>query len=144
MKITENQEIKCLASFQSCSTSLNSAIGTDPSQDEPKHEVDVGVLLVTTEAIHLTSFHWLCDHVSDKSANNQITLLQPMSNLVELENVTKTTFTLSFMEELENTLEKWNFVFESYPRIAYTLECIDEIWQKIFCVPLISDDQILS
>lgn len=145
MKLTDGHELKCLALFQSCVTSMNSATGTDPSQDEPKLKVDVGILIVTTESIHLTTnFHWLCENIGDKMLSNRVTITQPMSNLVELENVTKTTFTLCFMDELENTLEKWNLVVDSYPRIARTLECIDEIWQKIFCVPLINDDQILS
>lgn len=69
---------------------------------------------------------------------------QPMNNLVELENVTRSSFTLNFMDELENTIEKWRFALESYPRIARTLHTIDDIWQQIFCVPLISDDQILN
>lgn len=102
------------------------------------------MLFVTAESIHMsTNFNWLCDNISERFGD-QITLTQPMSNLVELENVTMTSFTLSFMDELENTIEKWRFTFESYPRIANTLEIIDSIWREIFCVPLISDDQILS
>lgn len=99
-------------------------------------------MFVTSEAIHLTTnFNWLCDFVSSDAP---ITLTQPMTNLVELENVTLSSFTLSFMDELENTIEKWRFRFESYPRIAYTLEVVDSIWREIFCVPLITDDQILN
>lgn len=101
--------------------------------------------MVTPEAISFTtSFQWLCDNVSDKVFDNQVMLTQPMSNLVELESVTKSSFTLNFMDELENRVEKWKFAFESYPRIAKTLHEIDAIWSKIFSVPLINDDQILS
>lgn len=146
MKITDQKELRFLAVFQTCATSINSATETDSSQDVPKMSIGCGVLLITTEAIHLsTSFQWLCDNISDKMLSNPGTqLTQPMSNLVELENVTNTTFTLNFMDELENTIEKWRFEFESYPRIARTLESIDVIWRKIFCVPFINDDQILS
>lgn len=146
MKITDQKEVKCLAIFQTCATAINSATDSDSSQDVPKVSVGIGVLIVTTEAIHLTtSFQWLCDNISDKMLSNSVTeLTQPMSNLVELENVTKSTFTLNFMDELENTIEKWKFEFESYPRIAKTLDAIDAIWRKIFCVPFINDDQILS
>ena len=144
-KLTDQNELKYLAVFQSCATFLSSATESDASQEIPKASVDFGCLAVTPEAIHLTtSFQWLCDNISDKMFSNRITLTQPMSNLVELENVTKRTFTLSFMDELENTIEKWRFLFESYPRIRNTLEEVDKIWRKVFCVPLINDDQILS
>lgn len=145
MKITDQHELKCLGIFLSCATSIASATDTESSQNIPKTEFECGTLLVTEEAIHLTTnFNWLCEYVADKDPNNLSSMTQPMSNLVELENVTKNNFTLNFMDELENTIEKWRFEFESYPRIAPTLEAIDEIWRKIFCVPLISDDQRLS
>lgn len=141
-KIAEitSSNLRSLAVFQSCSTSLSSSTETENSEEISKASLGIGVIFVSSEAIHLTtSFDWLCD-VANETQSTIIT--QPMSNLVELEDVTMTTFTLSFMDELENTIEKWRFKFESYPRIAETLETIDEIWQKIFCVPLI--DQILS
>lgn len=120
-----------------------SATETENSEEIPKASFGIGVIFVTSESIHLTTdFSWLCDN--SERFLGQATLTQPMSNLVELENVTRTSFTLSFMDELENTIEKWRFTFESYPRIAHTLEIIDSIWREIFCVPLISDDQILS
>lgn len=98
-------------------------------------------MFVTSDAFLITTnVSWLCDNASEMHP----TIAQPMTNLVELENVTLTSFTLSFMDELENTIEKWRFKFESYPRIAQTLEIIDGIWRELFCVPLISDDQILS
>lgn len=145
LKITDQSDVKCLSIIQSCTTSLASATASDPSQDVPKAKTEVAALLVTADAIHLTtSFGWLCENIADKMFSNRATMSQPMTNLVELENVTLSTFTLSFMDELENTIEKWRFVFESYPRIAATLETIDDIWRKIFSVPLINDDQILS
>lgn len=145
MRITDRNELKSLSIFQSCATSISSATDSDTSNDTPKTSVAIGALIVTSEAIHLTTnFNWLCDYALDKLPNNHVTLTQPMSNLVELENVTKTTFTLNFMDELENTIEKWKLVFISYPNIARTLETIDAIWSKLFCVPLINDDQILS
>lgn len=144
-RLLNQHDLKCMAVFTSCATSISSATDSDQSQDSPKLCVKYGTLLVTTDEIHFTtSFRWLCDYYGDKMSNNHQTLTQPMSNLVELESVTKTTFTLNFMDELENTIEKWRLSFESYPRIARTLDTIDGIWQKIFCVPLINEDQILS
>lgn len=150
MKLTQQNELKSLAIFHSCKTSIGSSISsdTDTSEDQPKISVGYGAILVTTEAIILTTnFQWLCDNINDKMFCNDVnvTLTQPMNNLVELEDVTKSTFTLSFLDELENTIEKWKFVFESsYPRIVATLETIDSIWQKIFSVPLINDDLTLG
>lgn len=145
MTITDEKELECLAIFQSCATYVNVANETELSPDVPKANFGCGVLLVTSEAIHLTtSFHWLCENISDRVCGNQVALTQPMSNLVELENVTRSSCTLNFMDELENRVEKWRFAFESYPRIARTLYAIDEIWSKVFSVPLINDDQILS
>ena len=145
MNITDDKEIKCIAIFQSCATYLNVANETESLPDVPKTNVGCGTMLVTSEAIHLTTnFNWLCENINDKLSSHHVSLTQPMSNLVELENVTKTSCTLNFMDELENKVEKWKFVFESYPRIAKTLFAIDEIWSKIFSVPLINDDQILS
>lgn len=145
MTITDDKELKCIAIFQSCATYENNANETETFPDVAKTSVGCGALLVTTETIQITtSFHWLCDNISDKMFSNQVTLTQPMSNLVELENVTRASCTLNFMDELENKVEKWRFVFESYPRIAKTLYAIDDIWSQIFSVPLINDDQILS
>lgn len=147
MRITNSCEVKGLAVFQSCITSITSATDSESSQSVPKAKVDIGVLIITTEAIHLsTNFQWLCDNISDKMFSGQVSqpISQPMNNLVELENVTRSSFTLNFMDELENTIEKWRFALESYPRIARTLHTIDAIWQQIFCVPLINDDQMLN
>lgn len=146
MKLAEQNELKSLAIFHSCETSIGSSIASDNDipEDQPKRSIGCGAILVTTQAIILTTnFQWLCDNINDKMNSNdaKITLTQPMNNLVELEDVTRTNFTLNFMDELENTIEKWKFVVDSsYLRIVTTLETIDSIWQKIFCVPLINDD----
>lgn len=150
MRITQQNELLSMAIFLSCKTSIGSSIAsdTDTHDEHPQISVERGTLIVTTEAIILTTnFQWLCDNITDKTINNNlaVTLTQPMSNLVELEDVTETTFTLSFMDELESTIEKWRFVFDSsFLRIATTLKTIDSIWQKIFCVPLLNDDLILA
>lgn len=148
LKLTNQNELRYLSLFTSCCTSLSSATETEGEEAVPQKSVKFGVLLVTTEAIHLTTnFQWLCEanrnNNNNKLSENYVTLTQPMTNLVELEDLTKTSFTLSFMDELENTIEKWKLTFDSYARIAKTLEIIDEIWRKIFCLPLVSEDQII-
>lgn len=146
LDITKQFELKYLALYKSCNTSVSSATDVNVEM-EPKKSIDCGILVVTTEAIHLTTnFGWLCESVSTRAVNecNHIVKTQPMTNLVELEGVTKESFTFIFMNELENTIEKWKLTFDSYSRIAKLLEVTDEIWRKIFCLPLISEEQILS
>lgn len=143
MKITDNNELKCLSMFKSCNTSICSAQDADSEEAKPLKNLACGMMLVTKEAIHLvTNFRWLFDNV--EIGNNNDILTQPMTNLVELDNLTNSSFTLNFMDELENTIEKWRFAYESYTRIGKTLEVIDGIWQQIFCLPLIPEDHIFS
>ncbi|KAG5684856.1 hypothetical protein PVAND_014066 [Polypedilum vanderplanki] len=144
MKITNNNEIKYFAIFTACNTSISSA--TNDEETVPQKSLKSGVLLVTLEAIYCTTnFQWLCSFENaNNKINNNVTLVQPMTNLVELENLTKNSFTLNFMDELENTIEKWKIAFDSFLRISKTLEIIDEIWRTIFCMPLVSiEDQLL-
>lgn len=145
MKLTNQCELRYLSVFLSCSTFISSATTSDTEENPvPQKAMKCGTLFVTTEAIHLTTnFQWLSDSSNKTSDNNSVTLVQPLTNLVELENLTKTSFTLNFMDELENTIEKWKITFDSNSRIAKTLEIIDSIWRNIFCLPLINDDQKL-
>lgn len=112
---------------------------------EPLRSINCGIIVVTTEAIHLTTdFQWLCESISSKATDNHIFKMQPMTDLVELKNLTKDSFTFIFMNELDSTVEKWKLSFDSCQRINQLLEVTDEIWRKIFCLPLVSEDQIVS
>lgn len=139
MNITGSNELKCLSVFKSCNTSICSSQSSDIEEEaKPLKSLNIGMMLVTNEAIHLvTNFRWLCE---DNSLINDEILTQPMTNLVELDNLTNSSFTLNFMDELENTIEKWRFTFESYSRIVKTLEIIDEIWKQIFSLSLLPDE----
>lgn len=140
MRITDNNELKYLSVFKSCKTTICSSQDADTVEGTPLKSLDHGMMLVTTEAIHLvTNFRWLCDNAE---VNNDEVLTQPMTNLVELDNLTNSSFTLNFMDELENTIEKWRFTYESYSRIGKSLETIDEIWRQIFCVNLLPEDYL--
>lgn len=140
MIITKNNSLKYLSLFQSCEISLNSS--TQAEEVTAPHKIlSCGIMLVTTEAIHLvTNFRWLCNDSSNNNSSDDI-LTQPMTNLVELDNLTKSSFVLNFMDELENTIEKWKFTYDSNVRIRSTLEVIDGIWRQIFCLPLLPDDE---
>lgn len=136
MRITDNNELKYLSIFKSCNTSICSSQDADTLEGTPLKSLKYGMMLVTTEAIHLvTNFKWLCDNA--EVASNEDILTQPMTNLVELDNLTNHSFTLNFMDELENTIEKWRFTYESYSQISKSLEVIDGIWMEIFKMPLL-------
>lgn len=141
MTITKHNQINYLSSFIACKITLSSSTesSTDTEDVAPTKTLGYGVMLVTNEAIHLTNFKWLCEN----SDQNYDVLTQPITNLVELDNLTNSSFTLIFMNELENTIEKWRFSYESYLRICKALYAIDEIWKKIFSLSLLPDDQPL-
>jgi hypothetical protein len=132
MIITNSNPLKCLSFFESCEISLYSSTQAEEAT-APSKILPCGVMLVTTEAIHLvTNFRWLCNDNSSNNNSSDEILTQPMNNLVELDNLTTSSFVLNFMDELKNTIEKWKFVYDSNVRIKNTLDIIDGIWGRIF------------
>lgn len=138
MKIgNNNEDIKTMAAFKTCQIMVSQSDNTSIA-NIPKKIMYFGALSVSENSLILnTNFNWLCD----KNSIDMEVINQPMTNLVELENVTESSFVLSFMDETDNTIEKWQFTFESRQRIFETLTIIGKIWEELFCVPLISTDQ---
>lgn len=138
-------DLKYVAIFSSCSSSVMSATDSSNSAETQKSRMKVGSIFVFLDYIHVTSsFEWICDNISEQAFTNHLIMRQPISNLVDLENLTDSSFTLNFIDELEDTLEKWKFTFESNSQIIHLLKSIDDIWQKIFCISLLSDDQMMK
>lgn len=141
MSIAKHNQIKYLSVFIGCKIYLSSSTETSTDSEEaaPIRTLSYGAMLVTNEAIHLiTNFKWLCEN----SDQNCEVLTQPITNLVELDNLTNSSFTLIFMNELESTIEKWRFSYDSYVRICKTLHEIDDIWKQIFSLSLLPEDQL--
>lgn len=139
----EETDIKCVGIFKSCNSSIQSATDSDNSEVSSKTKLKLGAIFVTSESIHVTSnFKWICDNVDERVYTKNPKLSQPMSNLVELENLTDSSFTLNFIDELNDTLEKWKFTFESGKQILYLLRIVDEIWEKYFRLHLLNEDQL--
>lgn len=138
MKIgNNNEDIKTMAVFKTCQIMISQSDNTSIANN-PKKTIYFGALSVSENSLMLTTnFNWLCD----KNSIDTEVINQPMTNLVGLENVTESSFVLSFMDETDNTIEKWQFTFESRRRIFETLSIIGKIWEELFCVPLISTDQ---
>lgn len=144
LSVSNQFELKYIALFRKCVTSVSSA--TDVNKEvEPQKTIDCGILIITTEAIHLTTdFQWLCESISSRANDlSHIVKIQPMTDLVELKILTKKSFAFTFMNELQSTVEKWELSFDSHVRIIKLLEITDEIWRKIFCLPLISEEQLI-
>lgn len=143
LNLTKYNQIRYLSVFIACKISLSSSSSEALSDSEemvPIKTLTCGIMIVTNEAIHLvTNFKWLCEN----SDQNYDVLTQPINNLVELENLTNSSFTLIFMNELESTIEKWKFSYESYSRICKIISEIDEIWKEIFSLSLLPEDQPL-
>lgn len=141
--IGNHNQIKYLSTYTACNISQSSSSEASADSEEAKliKDLQCGVMFVTNEAIHLlTNFKWLCENYDQ----NCDAITQPITNLVELDNFTNSSFTLIFMNELENTIEKWKFSYDSYSRICKTLCAIDEIWRQIFSLSLLPEDQPLT
>jgi len=144
LKLSDQNELKYIVMYNSCITSVLSA--TDSTKEiEPSKTIDRGMLVITTESVILTTnFDWLCESVSSRSNDfKHVTKMDEMANLVELESLTKNSFTLVFMNELESTVEKWKLSVDSHLRIRKLLDETDKIWSVIFSVPLLTNEQNL-
>jgi hypothetical protein len=143
-KITNQFSLQHLSFFKMCETSISSASKSDNEEVTPLKKIEMGTIMVTSEAIHLvTSFHWLSEANAGKWNDINSIMTQPMINLIEVEDLTKTSFTFSFMDEQANTIERWNLIFDSHSRIVQILEAVNIFWSKIYSLPLVSEDQLL-
>ncbi|CAH1718589.1 unnamed protein product [Chironomus riparius] len=142
LKLSDQNELIYLAMYNSCETSVLSATDSTKVLVAPK-TIDRGMLVITTESIILTTnFDWLCESVSSRANDcKHVTKIEEMANLVELESLTKNSFTFVFMNELESTIEKWKLSVDSHIRIRSLLEETDKIWSVIFSIPLLSNEQ---
>lgn len=124
-KLAEKKQIKLLAIFRS----------VEISSEDVKNELKCGCFLVTDTHLYLTKsdFSWMYENSMQEIP---VHLKQPMTNLVELDAVTESTFILNFMDETEDRTESWKFEFETKSCIDNTLASIDSIWSKLFGVPL--------
>jgi hypothetical protein len=139
----EETDLKCVGIFKSCHSSIQSATDSENSEISSKTKLKVGAIFITSDSIHVSSnFKWICDNIDERVYSKNPKLSQPMTNLVELENLTDKSFTLNFIDEINDTLEKWKFTFESDKQFLSLLRIVDEIWEKIFRLHLLNEDQL--
>lgn len=101
-----------------------------------KTELKIGCLIVTETDLYLTKsdFQWIYENLEQEV---QVFAHQPMTNLVECEGRTNSTFTFNFMDETEDRTESWKFEFDSKMCVDSTLRIISQVWEKVFGMPLI-------
>lgn len=95
-------------------------------------------LCVVTEAniILVKHFNWISDDLDEEINSHKC---QVMSNLVEVEEFNSKSFSLNFLDEIEEKCELWNLTFETETLMSSTLNSIAECWEKLFGVPLLNN-----
>lgn len=93
-------------------------------------------VVTETNIILVQHFNWLSDDLKDEidSENSQV-----MCNLVEVEELNSRSFSLNFLDEIEEKCELWNLTFETDTSMSSTLDSIAECWEKLFGVPLLNN-----
>lgn len=93
-------------------------------------------VVTETNIILVEHFNWISDDLDEEinSINSQV-----MSNLVEVEELNTKSFSLNFLDEIEEKCELWNLTFETDTATSSTLNSIAECWEKLFGVPLLNN-----
>lgn len=92
-------------------------------------------VVTDTNIILVKHFNWITGDLNDEinSENSQV-----MINLVEVEELNSKSFSLNFLDEIEEKCELWKLTFETDTSMRSTLNSIAECWEKLFGVPLLS------
>lgn len=66
----------------------------------------------------------------------QVAQEQPMTNLIEIDDITDTSFTIHYLDEINNRTELWRCTFETNSCLDSTFKAIAQSWEVLFQVPL--------
>lgn len=91
------------------------------------------VTFITTEThLYVTSskYGWLSNQ------NIAIAQSQLMTNLVDIDNITDTSFSINFLDEINDRTALWKCTFETKGSLDSTFSAIAQSWEKLFQVPL--------
>ncbi|KAH8281398.1 hypothetical protein KR054_000301 [Drosophila jambulina] len=103
------------------------------SCDQQKTSFVPCLLLITESHLYLSGngkFTWLSE-----KAMPEISLSQPMSNLVDVEPAADKKYLVNFIDDTENKCEIWQLDFETHDNAERCLNAIGEGWEKLFGVP---------
>lgn len=93
-------------------------------------------IVTETNIILVQNFNWISDDLKEEIESQNS---QAMSNLVEVEELNSKSFSLNFLDEIEEKCELWNLTFETDTAMSSTLNSIADSWEKLFGVPLLNN-----
>lgn len=107
--------------------------------DDSETLFEQAAFIVTDTHLYLTTakYAWLMDK-SECPIETARTEL--MTDLVEVDNVNDTSFSITFLDEIHNQKQAWHCAFETDSCLQNTLAAIAQSWEKLFKVPLISSN----
>ncbi|XP_020810533.1 uncharacterized protein LOC110185865 isoform X1 [Drosophila serrata] len=125
--IASSEPLKMCALLPSCQWSC----------DQQKKSFAPCLLLITESHLYLSGngkFGWLSEKSPEK-ATPEISLTQPMSNLVDVEPATDEKYLINFIDDTESKCEIWQLDFETHDNAERCLNAIGQGWEKLFGVP---------
>lgn len=96
---------------------------------------DLVAIIITETNLYLTSpnYGWLADKLEQ---NIELVNTQLMTNIVGVDAIDDHTFSINFLDEIENRDEIWKCKFETKSSLDSTFNAIAQSWEKLFQVPL--------
>ncbi|XP_068150803.1 serine/threonine-protein kinase 11-interacting protein isoform X2 [Drosophila tropicalis] len=105
---------------------------------EEKRNFDLCTLLTTDNQLSIAGngkFNWLSAGKQENLLPMDISLSQPMSNLVEVERNTDDEYTISFIDDTQSKCEMWHLKFGTQTNAECCLKTIGQSWERLFGVP---------
>lgn len=105
------------------------------TSDDNNEALEYATFITTETHLYVTTskYGWLMEK-SDQ--NVAIERSQLMSNLVDVDNVTETSFCINFLDEINDRTELWKCSFDTKSCLDSTFNAIAQSWEKLFQVPL--------
>ncbi|KMY88406.1 serine/threonine-protein kinase 11-interacting protein isoform X1 [Drosophila simulans] len=106
--------------------------------DQEKSSFEPSLLLITDSHLYISgnsNFTWLSHKIQEKSIQPELSLNQPLSNLVDVERITDQKYAINFIDETQNRCEIWQLHFETHANAACCLNVIGKGWEQLFGVP---------
>ncbi|XP_030240156.1 uncharacterized protein LOC115562564 isoform X4 [Drosophila navojoa] len=105
---------------------------------QEKRNFELCTLLATDSQLFIAGsdkFNWLASN-EEKQQPIELSLTQPMSNLVEVDRLSDIEYNVNFLDETENKSEIWHLQFETLANAEQCLNDIGKSWEELFGVPL--------
>ncbi|XP_043662112.1 serine/threonine-protein kinase 11-interacting protein isoform X2 [Drosophila teissieri] len=106
--------------------------------EQEKTSFEPSLLLITESHLYISGngkFSWLSDKIQEKPIPPELSLNQPLSNLVDVERITDQKYAINFIDETQNRCEIWQLQFETHANAACCLNVIGKGWEQLFGVP---------